>query len=117
VEKAFVYVTSLAKECRRALVTKFEREYKGIPFDSVESIIRREVESWFVTRDKKIKLSHARSATGKSGEIGVVFLGETKDAHFKINVEGLFTLAGPSSNASSYLKSLSLNTDKRDFTK
>ena len=117
VEKAFVYITSLARECRKALTMKFEREYKGIPLDSVESVLKREVESWFAARDKKIKLTYAKGVIGRSGEVNVVFLGAAKDAHFKINVVCLFTLAGSSGNASSYLKSLNLNTDKREFTK
>jgi len=117
VEKTFVYIASLTRECRKALTMKFEREHKGIPFDSAEAVMRREVESWFTTRDRKIKLNYAQSATGKSGEISIVFLGETKDAHFKINVDGLFTLVGSSGKVPSYLKSLNLSVDKRDFRK
>lgn len=117
VEKAFIYIASLARECRKALTMKFEHEYKGISFDSTEAIIRREVESWFTARDKNIKLSHAQSVTGKSGEISVIFLGSTKDAHFKIHADAFFTLAGSSNKASSYLKNLNLSVDKREFTK
>ena len=117
VEKTFVYIASLTRECRKALTMKFEREHRGMPFDSVEAVMRREVESWFNARDRKIKLSYAQSAAGNPGEIGVTFLGETKDAHFKINVDGLFTLVGSSGKPSSYLKSLNLSVDKRDFKK
>ena len=117
VEKTFVYVASLTKECRKALTAKFEREHRGIPFDSVEAVMRREVESWFTARDRKIKLNHAQSATGKPGEISVVFLGETKDAHFKININGFFTLVDSSAKSSAYLRSLPLGVDKRDFRK
>lgn len=79
--------------------------------------MRREVESWFTARDRNIKLSYAQGVTGKSGEISAIFLGATKDAHFKIHVDGFFTLVGSSGNASSYLKSLNLSVDKRDFKK
>ncbi len=117
VEKTFVYITSLTRECRKALTMKFEREHKGISFDSVEAVMRREVESWFTMRDKNVRLSYMKSMIGKSGEILVIYSGATNDAHFKIQINGLFTLVGSSSKASSYLKSLNLNVDKRDFMK
>ena len=117
VEKAFVYIASLSRECRKALTMKFERGHRGIPFDSVEAVMRREVESWFTARDRNLKLSYVQSVTGKSGEISAIFLGAAKDAHFKIHVDGFFTLVGSSSKAPSYLKSLNLSVDKRDFKK
>ena len=68
-------------------------------------------------RDRNIKLSYTQSMIGKPGEILITYSGATKDIHFKIHINGLFTLVGSSSKAPSYLKSLSLNVDKRDFTK
>lgn len=117
VEKTFFYMTGLAKEWRKALTNKFEREHKGIPFDSVEALVRKETEAWFYARDKNIKLSYLKGSVGKPGEILIDYSGETKDAHFKIQVNGQFTLAGSSSKAASYLKSLNLNVDKRTFTR
>ena len=117
VEKTFVYITGLARECRKALTMKFEREYKGMPFDSVEAVMRRELESWFTMRDRNVKLSYTKSVIGKPGEILFIYSGATKDAHFKIHINGLFTLVGSSSKASSYLRSLNLHIDKRDFTR
>ena len=117
VEKTFVYMASLAKEYRKALTTKFEREHKGIPFESVEEALRKETETWFNSRDKNIRLNLEKSSTGKPGEVLITYSGATKDAHFKMHVNGIFTLAGASSKASSYLKSLNLNIDKREFTR
>lgn len=117
VEKTFVYITALTREARKSLTMKFEREHRGIPFDSVEAVMRREVESWFTMRDRNVKLSYTKSVIGRSGEILVIYSGTTKDAHFKIQVDGLFTLVGSSSNAPSYLKTLNLQVDKRDFTR
>ena len=117
VEKTFIYITALTRECRKALTVKFEREHKGIPFDSIEAVTRREVESWFAMRDRNVKLSYTKSMTGRPGEILVIYSGATKDARFKIHLSGLFTLVGSSSEASSYLKSLNLHVDKRDFTR
>lgn len=115
VEKTFVYLTALTKERRKALTAQFEHEHKGIPFESVETVMRQAIESWFAKRDKNMTISHDKSLSGRPGEIFVTFSGVTKDVHFKIHVDSLFTLAGSSNNAPSYLKSLNLYVDKRDF--
>jgi hypothetical protein len=117
VEKAFVYISALTRECRKALTVKFEREHKGIPFNSVEKVMRQAIESWFIKRDPNIKLNHEKSVNGRAGEVLMTYSGSTKDAHFRVHVDGLFTCADPSSDAPSYLKNLNLYVDKRDFTK
>ena len=117
VEKAFTYMTAVARECRKALTTQFEQKYKGMPFDSVESTLRQEIESWFARRDKNIIIKHEKSVNGRPGELTVTYSGTTKDAHFKFHVNGLFTLAGSSKNAPSYMKNINVNVDKRDFTR
>ena len=117
VEKTFAYLTSLTKECRKALTEQFQREHKGIPFGSVEKVMRQGTESWFAKRDPNIRLSHEMSLNGRPGEIILTYSGSTKDAHFKVHVDSIFTLAGSSSEAPSYVKNLNVRVDKRDFTK
>lgn len=116
-EKAFIYMTTLSRECRKALTAKFGQAYRGIAFDSVEPTMRKEIESWFAERDKKISIKHEKSNTGKPGEILMTYSGATKDAHFKFHVDSLFTIAGSSLNAPSYLKNVNVTVDKRDFTR
>jgi len=94
---------------------KFEREHKGIPRGSIESAVRKEVESWFATRDRNIKLDFTNTTIGKPGEVRVTYSGTNKDTYFKIHVDSLFTIVEPSDKA--YFKSLNLNVDKREFTK
>ena len=117
VEKAFVYMTTLTRECRKVLTAQFERVHKGIPFDSVESAMRKEIESWFAQRDKNIAVKHEETSRGRPGEILMTYSGSSRDAHFKLHVDGLFTLTGSSTSAPSYLKSMNVYVDKRDFTK
>jgi hypothetical protein len=117
VEKTFVYMTTLSKECRKGLTSKFEQEHKGITFDSVEPTMRKEVEAWFASRDRNITVRHEKSDSGRPGEILLLYAGASKDAHFKFRVDAQFTLAGSSPNAPAYLKALNVNVDKRDFTK
>jgi lysine/ornithine N-monooxygenase len=117
VEKAFAYLTNLSKECRKALNAKFGQAYKGVAFDSLEPTIRKEIELWFAERDKNISIKHQQSSTGKLGEIMLTYTGANKDVHFKLHVDGLFTVTGASSNAPSYVKNINITVDKRDFTR
>ncbi len=117
VEKAFIYMTNLARESRKSLTASFQQSHKGIPFDSVEPTLRKEIESWFTNRDKNITIKHENTGKGRPGELTLTYSGTTKDAHFKFQVAALFTLAGSSENAPAYLKTISVNVDKRDFTK
>jgi len=117
VEKLFGYMTTLTKECRKALTAQFGHKYKGIPFDSVEVTMRQEIESWFARRDKNITVKHEKTMMGRPGELLVTYSGETKDAHFKFHVNSLFTLAGSSKNAPSYLRDMNIYVDKREFTR
>jgi len=117
VEKTFVYMTNLSKECRKALSSKFEQEHKGVPFESVEPTMQKEVEAWFADRDKNISVKHEKSDKGRPGEILITYSGASKDAHFKFRIDAQFTVAGGSEKAPAYLKVLNVNVDKRDFTK
>ena len=117
VEKAFVYMSALAKECRKAVTASFEQHHKGLSFDQVESTLRTEITSWFNERDRNLKVQHERSVTGRPGEIMMTYAGTTKDAHFKFHVDSVFALAGSTPASPSYLKSMNVYVDKRDFTK
>ena len=117
VEKAFVYMTALAKECRKGLATSFEQHHKGMSFDQVEPTLRTEVTSWFTERDRNLRVQHEKSAMGRPGEITMTYSGRSKDAHFKFRVDGVFTLAGSAPTSPAYLKSMNVYVDKRDFTK
>jgi len=117
VEKAFVYMTALAKECRKGVATSFEQHHKGLSFDQVEPTLRSEITSWFAERDRNLRVQHEKSATGRPGEIMITYTGTSKDARFKFHVDSVFTLAGSSPASPSYLKSMNVYVDKRDFTK
>ena len=117
VEKTFVYMTTLSKECRKGLTSKFEQEHKGIHFDAAEPTLRKEVEAWFAARDRNITVKHERTDQGKPGEVILTYAGSSKDAHFKFRDAAQFTTAGSSAQAPAYLKAINVNVDKRDFIK
>jgi len=91
VEKTFVYMTNLSKECRKALTSKFEQEHKGVPFESVEPTMRKDIETWFAERDKNINVKHEKTDKGRPGEILITYGGTSKDAHFKFQIDAQFT--------------------------
>ncbi len=117
IEKSFTYVTALSRECRRAVTVAFEQKHKGLSFSQVEPALRIEVETWFEERDRNIRIHHEKTSTVRNGEIVLTFAGSNKVSHFKFNVDGVFTLAGSSADSPSYLKTLNLFVDRRDFTK
>jgi hypothetical protein len=117
VEKAFAYLSNLAKECRKTLTASFEQKHKGVPFSSIEPTLRKEIESWFAERDRNITVKHEKSSSGRPGEILITYSGATKDAHFKFHVDGLFTQAGSTVDAPSYLRNMNVYVDKREFTR
>jgi len=116
IEKTFVYVTTLGRECRKALSSHFEKN-KGIPFDNIEPMMRKEIESWFAGRDKNISVKFEKSSGGRPGEVQMTYSGSSKGAHFKFTVDAIFSLAGQTANSPSYLKGVNVNVDKRDFLK
>jgi hypothetical protein len=116
IEKTFVYMTALTKECRKGIAASFERHHKGLSFNQVEPTLRTEIMAWFKERDRNLRIQHERSVTGRPGEIMMTYAGASKDAHFKFHVDSVFTLAN-SAASPSYLKSLNVYVDKRDFTK
>ena len=117
VEKVFVYMTTLAKECRRGVGMSFEQHHKGLSFDQVEPTLRKEITSWFSERDRNLKVQHEKSSIGRPGEIMMTYTGVSKDARFKFRVDSIFTLAGSAPASPSYLRSLNVYVDKRDFSK
>lgn len=118
VEKTFSYVVSLTKEGRRPLTMRFERDNRGIPFDTAEALVTKEIESWFANRDRNLQIRLEKSIKGKAGEIFQTYTGATKDARFKIHADAIFTLTDQSNKASpSYLKNLNLYADERDFSR
>jgi len=117
IEKTFVYMTALAKECRKGVTASFEQRHKGVSFDQVEPNLRMEISAWFKDRDRNLKIQHEKSITGRPGEIMMTYVGTSKDAHFKFHVDTVFTLAGSAPASPSYLKSMNVYVDKRDFTK
>ncbi len=116
IEKTFTYMTVLSRECRKVLTSSLEKQ-KGMPFDAVEPTMRREIEAWFAERDRSITVKHENSSRGRPGEVLITYAGSNKDAHFKFTVNAMFTLASQTDSAASYLKSINVNVDKRDFIK
>ena len=117
VEKTFAYMGNLAKECRKTLTANFQQSHKGMPFNSVEPTMRKEVETWFAGRDKNITIKHESSSRGRPGELTLAYSAATKDVHFKFQVNATFTLAGSSESSPAYMKAINVNVDKRDFSK
>lgn len=67
VEKAFVYMTNISRECRKILTAKFGQTYRGMPFESIEPAMRKEIESWFGELTRTSPSSTRRPTLGNRG--------------------------------------------------
>ena len=116
VQKTFVYVDSVGKECRKALTVDFNQSHKGARFDTVSPILRQSVLDWFARRDKNLKLVHESTDDAKLGEVRMLFQGEAKRVRFKIRFDASFTITGQSRDSQCFLKTVNVSVDPRDFS-
>ncbi len=116
VQKTFVYVDSVGKECRKALTTDFGQSHKGVRFDAVSQMLQQGVLDWFVRRDRNLKLVHESTDDSRLGEVRMLFKGEAKRVRFKIRFDASFTLTGQSRDSQCFLKAVNVSVDPRDFS-
>ena len=106
------YVESVAKESRKALTLEFSEKHKGIPFNTAANVLRDSLVAWFSRRDKNLKIKPESSNSAKLGEVRAVFIGETKNVHFRIRADATFSVAGGLADSPSYLKELNVSIDR-----
>ncbi len=116
VQKTFVYVDSLGKECRKALTADFNKSHKGARFDTISQLLRQGVLDWFARRDRNLSLVHGSTDDGKLGEVRMLFQGEAKRVSFKIRFDASFTISGQSRDSQCFLKGVNVSVDPRDFS-
>jgi len=116
VQKTFVYVDSVGKECRKALTVDFGQSHKGVRFDAVSQLLRQAVLDWFARRDRNLKLVHESTDDRRLGEVRIVFQGEAGKVHFRIRFDASFTLAGQLRDSQCFLKGVNVSVDSRDFS-
>jgi hypothetical protein len=114
VEKTYLYLDRLTKECRRDIMEDLSKERPANANELARAVSNAMLE-WFGRRDKYIRIMFDPRLVRDTPEPGIMmtFTGENKDVAFKFTSHITYYMAG---NVC-YTKNISINVDKRDFNK
>ena len=114
VEKTYLYLDRLTKECRRDIMEDLSKERPANANELARAVSNAMLE-WFGRRDKYIRIMFDPRLVRDTPEPGIMmtFTGENKDAAFKFTSHITYYMAG---NVC-YTKNININVDKRDFNK
>ena len=114
IEKAYLYVDRLVKECRKDVMGDLSKE-RPTSANDLGRVVANAMLEWFGRRDRYLRIMFDPRTVLDTPEPGIrmSFTGESKDTFFKIHSHITYYMAG---NAY-YVKNLNLSVDKRDFTK
>ncbi len=107
VQRILAYAESIAKESRKALTIEFNQKHKGIPFNTVPKVLQDSLVTWFIRRDKNVKVRPGTVNT-RVGEVRASFSAEAKDVHFEILATALFKTSDIAPEAPCYLKEMNV---------
>ena len=109
------YAESVAKESRKALTVEFNQKHKGIPFKATSQVLKESLLTWYLRRDKNLKITFESEQSPRLGELREVFVGETKRVKFKVHADATFSVTGSTLESPCYLRELNVTIDKRAF--
>jgi endo-beta-N-acetylglucosaminidase D len=116
VEKTYLYVDRVAKECKKTLLTKITTEKKALSKNELSSFVGSEIEKWFAQRDKSLNIKWDRSSfvLDPKNRFHLVFRGANKDAKFELSCDGE-VFADPFNPERVFIKSLDLKAERTKF--
>ena len=114
VEKTYLYLDRLTKECRRDIMDDLSKE-RPANANELARVVSNAMLEWFGRRDRYIRIMFDPRMVRDTPEPGIMmtFTGENKDTAFKFTSHITYYMAG---NVC-YTKNISINVDKRDFNK
>ncbi|MBM3897580.1 MAG: hypothetical protein FJ358_03530 [Thaumarchaeota archaeon] len=114
VEKTYLYLDKLTKECRKDVMDDLSKARPANVNELARAVSYAMLE-WFGRRDRYIRIMFDPRSVRDTPEPGIIitFTGENKDAMFKFTTHIIYYMAG----SVCYTKNISINVDKRDFTK
>lgn len=112
VEKAYLYVDRLTKECRKDVMDDLSKA-RPANANELARTVSNAILEWFNRRDRYIRIMFDPRTVKDTSEPGILmpFTGESKDAAFKFSSHITYYIAG---NVC-YVKNLGIDVDKRDF--
>lgn len=114
VEKMYMYVDRLTKECRKDIMDDLTKERPANAND-LARVVSNAMLEWFGRRDRYIRIMFDPRMVRDTPEPGIMmtFTGENKDTTFKFTLHITYYMAG----SVCYTKNININVDKRDFKK
>ena len=114
VEKTYVYVDKLTKECRKDIMGDLSK-LRPVNVNELARAVSNAMLDWFERRDRYIHIMFDPRMVRDTPEPGIMmtFSGENKGTTFKFTSHITYYMAG---NVC-YTKNININVDKRDFNK
>lgn len=114
VEKTYLYLDKLTKECRKDIMGDLSKE-RPANANELARVVSNAMLEWFGRRDRYIRIMFDPRTIRDTPEPGIMmtFTGENKDVAFTFAAHVIYYIAG---NVC-YTKNISINVDKRDFAK
>lgn len=112
VEKTFVYVDKLTKECIKDIMEDLSKKRPANANELARAVANTMLD-WFERRDRYMRIMFDPRMVRDTPEPGIMmtFTGENKDTVFKFTSQITYYMAG---NVC-YTKNVNMSVDKRDF--
>ncbi len=118
VEKAYIYIDRLTKECKKSLMPKFISEKRTGSIDELIQYSAHEVEAWFWARDRGLglKANSALAKKGPRGDFHVILSGKNKDAKFELNFD-VDTVPNATTPDAYLIRNFNISAEKSKFSR
>lgn len=119
VEKAYLYVDRVVKECRKTLVQQILAQKKPLSQNEIGPYLGRTIEEWFAKRDRllNVKWDPKSVRLGIKNDVHMVFNGRNRDAVFTINCDAEYVqVEDPNTGQKRlYLKAVNITAERSNF--
>jgi hypothetical protein len=119
VEKTYLYVDRVVKECRKNLVAQLVAQRKPLRESEVAAYLGKTIEDWFNKRDRllNVRWDQKDARLGFKNDVHLVFSGRNKDAVFTLGCDAeCVPIHDPATGEKRfYLKSVVITAERSNF--
>ncbi|MEM0121362.1 MAG: hypothetical protein QW514_03670 [Thermoprotei archaeon] len=119
VEKTYLYVDRVVKECRKNLLPQILSQKKTLDEVEIGPYLGRTLEEWFNKRDRLLNIKWQKQSVklGSKNDVHLKFEGRNKDAVFTVNCDAeLLPIMDPTTGAKKYyLKNVNIVAERSNF--
>lgn len=119
VEKTYMYVDRVVKECRKNLLPQILSQKKPLKESEIGAYLGRTLEEWFAKRDKLLNIRWQQQSVklGSKNDIHLTLEGRNRDAVFTLNCDAEYLpITDPHTGEKKfYLKSVNITAERSNF--